>query len=422
MLAVKKDFRKRHCGVPTCNTYNGGGGSFRMPEHPVRRNAWIKALNLPNTQKSVRICWKHFKITDFMKELDSESIAVGQFGQLKKNVVPTEFHQFKEGENSGNHFSEISDNSPNCQKKTESKNSELYQKKETLQQLKSKTTMEIQQKVVEKKLVFCTKCGDCFNALEDLSKHIEVKTECRTKENLAYLMRNYPGFCDFAESTNFLPKKSEKYEKEGLMIFSKNDNSSSAKYKCSICGDLYNFKSILVHHISQIHDVPKKSKEAKEKVVPRKPFRQVARIFERDKLLISFDDEKCGYTLYQCTICGDKYNAKSSVVTHIKKNHKGLEYVKTKLEDELKEKSFKHNKRVKLEVKMQSSIVSDKMHSCSSGPDLPIKHEIMDNVDEVDNTFLKKFDDMAEPLFLSCNVKHEPLETPEQDGIDPLAT
>ena len=83
ILEIRKDFRKRHCGVPTCDTYEGGGGSFRLPEHPIRRSAWVKALNLTDTKKSVRICWKHFKISDFMKELDPDTIAIGQFGQLK---------------------------------------------------------------------------------------------------------------------------------------------------------------------------------------------------------------------------------------------------------------------------------------------------------------------------------------------------
>ena len=85
----------------------------------------------------------------------------------------------------------------------------------------------------------------------------------------------------------------------------------------------------------------------KEKFDNKTSFRQVARILERDKLLTSYDDVKSGCTFYQCTICGDKYNARSSVVTHIKKNHKGLEYVENKLkeEEESEERSIKNNKK-----------------------------------------------------------------------------
>ena len=163
--------------------------------------------------------------------------------------MPTEFHQFDR--NSLESFN----NQPKCQK---NENSELCQKEGTFKQLKQYDTRELHEKMAEKKLVFCTKCGDYFNSLEDLSKHIELKTDCRTKENEAYLMRNFPGFTSFV---NFSPKKSEKYENEGLVkIVPRNDKNFRVRYKCATCGDLFDLKSTLVHHISQIHDVKKKAR------------------------------------------------------------------------------------------------------------------------------------------------------------------
>ena len=168
---------------------------------------------------------------------------------IKKNVLPTEFHQFD------SNSLESSNIQPKCQK---SENSELCQKERTSKQLKQYDTRELHEKMAEKKLVFCTKCGDYFNSLEELSKHIEIKTDCRTKENEAYLMRNFPGYTKFV---NFWPKKSEKDENDGLVtVLPKNDKNFRVRYKCAICGDLFNSESTLVHHNSQIHDVQKKAR------------------------------------------------------------------------------------------------------------------------------------------------------------------
>ena len=95
LLSDKKSKKSlnRRCQVPSCSTVSlQQRGFYKIPEHPVRRQAWIDSTKLPNDcSTSARICWKHFKYGDFMKEITPKDIAECTFGQLKKNVIPSEF-------------------------------------------------------------------------------------------------------------------------------------------------------------------------------------------------------------------------------------------------------------------------------------------------------------------------------------------
>ena len=87
--AKKKTFRK--CRVQQCSTYNAQKGLYLIPEHPERRKAWLNACKLPeDTPLSAKICWKHFLPSDFKNEITAENIELCKFGQLKKNVVPSQ--------------------------------------------------------------------------------------------------------------------------------------------------------------------------------------------------------------------------------------------------------------------------------------------------------------------------------------------
>ena len=75
----------------TCSTYNANKGFYRIPEHPVRRKEWLDACKLPpTTANTASICWKHFNLSDFKNEVTEENIKQCKFGQLKKNVVPSQ--------------------------------------------------------------------------------------------------------------------------------------------------------------------------------------------------------------------------------------------------------------------------------------------------------------------------------------------
>ena len=64
---------KRHkCPVPNCG-FVSARGFFNVPEHPVRQKAWAEACKiLPPFNKP--ICWKHFGLSDFKKEITDEDL------------------------------------------------------------------------------------------------------------------------------------------------------------------------------------------------------------------------------------------------------------------------------------------------------------------------------------------------------------
>ena len=85
----------RKCAVPTCDYKSlKNQGFFKIPEDETRRNSWLKACNLSNTNKITRICYQHFKVRDFVNktaELSDigETIENGGIGRLKKGAVPS---------------------------------------------------------------------------------------------------------------------------------------------------------------------------------------------------------------------------------------------------------------------------------------------------------------------------------------------
>ena len=46
-----------------------------------------------------------------------------------------------------------------------------------------------EQEMVKAKMIFCLKCGDHFEIIEDLSAHVEANLNCKTKPNLQFLSR-----------------------------------------------------------------------------------------------------------------------------------------------------------------------------------------------------------------------------------------
>ena len=88
---VKKVETLKKCPVLNCGTSTLKKYCFyRIPEHPVRRKAWIEATKLPiDCSPKTTICWKHFKFTDFTKEITNTDVAECNFGRLQYNVVPS---------------------------------------------------------------------------------------------------------------------------------------------------------------------------------------------------------------------------------------------------------------------------------------------------------------------------------------------
>ena len=77
------------CPVRGCLT-RAKRGFYRIPEHPVRRSDWIKALKFPiDIKKSTTVCFKHFKKEDFEDDMDPEFVNELGMGRLKQMVVPS---------------------------------------------------------------------------------------------------------------------------------------------------------------------------------------------------------------------------------------------------------------------------------------------------------------------------------------------
>ena len=81
----------RHCAIPFCDTF-AARGLYTIPEHPVKRQAWIEACKFTSEPpKRVQICWKHFKNSDFKSEIDLENLESCHFPRLHSSAVPSVF-------------------------------------------------------------------------------------------------------------------------------------------------------------------------------------------------------------------------------------------------------------------------------------------------------------------------------------------
>ena len=234
-FAAKKS-RFRQCPVKSCTTI-AARGFYRVPEHPLRRQDWLKACNLPSDIAiSATICWKHFKKEDFKNEMDPKHVNMTGMGNLKQYVIPSQnlpsknLNQLKDFDmqevkeeiigdfvNISNDFQmkkdknewdsnesmiEYSDKakneiyqhvkSPNYRVSIPSQNSELKKCNQMILKVKdqSKGAMKTTSQKPWNKykdLIFCITCGNNFEKVENLSTHLENNSKCRNKHNLNYL-------------------------------------------------------------------------------------------------------------------------------------------------------------------------------------------------------------------------------------------
>ena len=75
-----------------CTTYHSNTtGFYCLPKNQNLRQKWLDACRFENEHTYIRICWKHFKVTDFTTDINIEEwdeCPYG-FGPLKRNVVPS---------------------------------------------------------------------------------------------------------------------------------------------------------------------------------------------------------------------------------------------------------------------------------------------------------------------------------------------
>ena len=317
--------------------------------------------------------------------------------------------------------------------------------------LKHEKYTDLVSKVSKNQLIFCLTCGDDFSDFEQLSKHVEIKTKCRSSLNEVQLKKKFrPN--DAGLPINCPKKPSASKPEDKVVIQYKDKITGTTMYKCSICDTIsYHSKSTLKQHIKRSHygqnlQNPLWQKTSSGSI---KVFRQGQRIFEKEKLITYFYDNKVG-PLYKCTKCGVAYNNKSSVVAHIKKRHDGLKIIEKILLQEkellMKKKphkcsdcdsSFSQKSNLKKHIEknhtLSESVVAYKCASCDmtfseksnllqhlrqhiaktsdsdndilkkSEPEVVVKEELNSIVD-IDDDFLQNFDDFQ-------NVATDPLAT-----------
>ena len=88
IMSAKKG-KYKYCYVPNCSTYTIRG-LYTIPEHPIRRQAWIDVCKFPdNTPKGTLVCWKHFQKNDFKSDIDYENLSTCHFPRIHTSTVPS---------------------------------------------------------------------------------------------------------------------------------------------------------------------------------------------------------------------------------------------------------------------------------------------------------------------------------------------
>ena len=195
---------------------------------------------------------------------------------------------------------------------------------------------ENEQEMVKAKMIFCLKCGDHFEIIEDLSAHVESNLNCKTKPNLQFLSRQERKQTEKEstkeENEKGSPRKySKKYSKKpshlefictfcdkvfkdesGLKNHSKSFHTDAGeKKKCAMCDYRYHHKINLIRHIDNVHRGLKDTQQCPicEKEVTKTHLKiHIATVHE-------------GKLPYQCSICPKKFSQKPNWMRHEKEIH-----------------------------------------------------------------------------------------------------
>ena len=188
-----------------------------------------------------------------------------------------------------------------------------------------------EQEMVKAKMIFCLKCGDHFEIIEDLSAHVEANLSCKTKPNLQFLSRQERKQTEKESSKEENEKGSKKYSKKTLhleficsfcdKVFKTESGLENhlksfhtdvkEKKKCAMCDYRYHHKSNLIRHIDNVHRGLKDTQQC--------PI--CAKEVTKTHLKIHIASVHEGKLPYQCSICSKKFSQKCNWMRHEKEVH-----------------------------------------------------------------------------------------------------
>ena len=107
-----------------------------------------------------------------------------------------------------------------------------------------------EKEMIMAKLIFCLKCGDHFEIVEDLSLHVEENLNCKTKANLQFLSRQEGN------------KKITKKIKRKPLDFWREEYYLDGKFLCPECGKKFSQLDNFQQHLERKHHTGKSLSEA----------------------------------------------------------------------------------------------------------------------------------------------------------------
>ena len=179
-----------------------------------------------------------------------------------------------------------------------------------------------EQEMVKAKMIFCLKCGDHFEIVEDLFAHVKANLNCKTKPNLQFLSRQGHKLEKDTEDEKYSKKTHiefncafcDKVFKDKSRLDSHVTSfhtDASEKKKCAMCDYRYHHERNLISHIDRVH---RGLKDTQECPICKKEFTKTC-------LKVHIASVHEGKLPYQCSICSKRFSQKPNWMRHEKEVH-----------------------------------------------------------------------------------------------------
>ena len=317
-----KEFSKlktiQTCAVQNCiYRCENGNGLKGLPDshmYPEQRQAWINACKLTKVTKRTKICFRHFKFSDFQREIvDPNDIlkvihTIG-LGPLKSQVVPSQYlpKSQNELEKNGKMIEYIC---KKCNKKFITQYKLKYHnvsvhskhKMSQCQQCEKKFPTQTRLKKhmnsihLKSKPYSCEKCGHSVIDKYHLEQHMMNKHTVN-KEGIINAKKDVQ--CDLC---------GKNYSSHVLLKRHIENIHADKQLKCDQCDKLCSTKATLKIHTEDVHGI-------KDKKCPQ------CDLLFRSQHYVSCHVRIVHQKQFLCNQCGNSFGLKTGLETHIKYVH-----------------------------------------------------------------------------------------------------